>query len=655
MQRLPLHRTLAFKLFLGVSLMLCTALGINAWVNAGSIRTTLLLGIQDKAMQNARRTATSADSVIDSWLSQLVVITNGLSGAPRERYAELIQGFASSNPEFLTVELLLETKENGKSKLSSLAKAQVVNQNDERLLGKSANAVAESVRKAAKVWLDDRRAKNDIQGFAITNLTQGSGLPTVGMVLSFPVKGEQEKLWAVLTAWQTKLYGSLSGGGRDQVALLDASGQLISASDVRMLDRERQNYASHPLLRELSDSSAPYGFKQWNRRSGPILGAYARLPRLGLIALTESDAGPAYAAVQVMLQRSLLWAGLLLLVSLLASYVAAAGVTRNLRALMAATIKIAGGDFKSRISVRATDEIGLLGGAVNHMGSQLDVLMHDRVEKARLETELKTAKMVQEAFFPKKKPTETDFRFSTFFKSASECGGDWWGRYQLSPQHELICIADATGHGVPAALVTAMVYAATSIMARRAVERGIATGSTTFSPADLMRELNVTLCETESSKLTMTFFAIVFDLEKGFMHFCNAAHNFPILVRKGEGTTTQVVMRSVNNPLGMYSDAEYKDAEPVPILPGDRLVLFTDGLLECTNDQADQWGRRRFTKALKNHAAGSLEEFKDKLVGEAYQHFGEHPQADDVTVVITEVVDTWVAAGGQTPKLEEAG
>ncbi len=647
MQRLPLHRSLAFKLFLGVSFMLCVALGINAWHNAESIRTTLLLGIQDKAMQNARRTATSADAVIDSWLSQLIVITNGLSGAPKDRYSELIQGFASSNPEFLTVELMLETKENGKTKFSSLAKANVVNANDERLLGKGNMEVATSVGNAARSWLEAKTPDDKSQGFAITNLTLTSKVPTVGLVLSFPVRGSSEKLWAVLTAWQTKLYGSLSGGGRDQVALLDAGGRLVSASNVKLLDRARQNYTSHPLLRGLSATASPYGFKQWHRRTGPVLGAYAKLPRLGLIALTESDATPAYAAMQMVLTRSLLWAALLLLVSLLASYLAASGITRNLRQLMATTVQIANGDFKARVELKSNDEIGLLGGAVNNMGGQLELLMGDRLEKARLEAELKTAKIVQDAFFPKLKPDEAEFRFSTFFRPASECGGDWWGHYRLSPKHELICIADATGHGVPAALVTAMVFAATSIMARRFVERG----KDRYSPSDLLRELNATLCETESAKLTMTFFAIIFDLETGFMHFCNAAHNFPLLLRKGE--VAPITLRSVNDPLGMYPDVAYKDAEPVQIMPGDRVILFTDGLIECTDAKDDPWGRRRFHKALKAHTGGSLVELKDNLVKSAYAHFGDHPAEDDVTVVVTEVPETWESPA--LPKLEEAG
>ncbi len=635
--RLPIHRTLAFRLFAFISLLLFLSLGTNAWHNAKSFHSMLMLGIQDKTMQNARRTANGADAVIDSWVSQLIVITNGLSGVPRTRYEELIRGFASSNPEFVTVQLLVENK--GK-KRETLVAASFPNPEDERFMGQRADVVVKKLGAVSKAWLDESLKKHPQQPIFLGNMMPKVGLPLISVALPFPVKDSDQKLWALLTAWQTKLYGALSSGGVEQVLLLDGDGRVVSGSDVKLIAGNLKKLKSNPLVRDFKSDNTPFGFKQWRGPEGQTtLGAYARLPKFNLVAVTESDGQPAYEAVRRILMRSLLWAALLLLASVLFSYAAAASITSNLSNLMATTLKIAGGEFKARVAVKSRDEVGLLGQAVNHMGSQIDGLMADRLEKARLEAELQTAKIVQEAFFPKELVKEDHFRIASFFQPATECGGDWWGYYRLSPTHRLICIADATGHGVPAALVTAMVFAAASIMSRRLME-----GSTdNYSPAELLSELNRTLCATVETKLTMTFFVAILDLGRGELHFSNAGHNFPMMIRKQPSDRRRFSLQSVNNPLGMYPDSTYTDAATLPIYPGDRIFLYTDGLIECTDKAGQQWGRRRFQKTVDKFTDIPLDEFKEALVKTAYGHFAGQPADDDITVVIVEVDEHWQA------------
>lgn len=649
LQRLPIHRTLAFRLFVVISAMLAIALGINAWQNASSFHSMLLLNIQEKTMQNARRTANGADAVIDSWVSQLIVITNGLSGASRDRYAEIIRGFAASNPEFISVELLLEPKTG--AKIETLTRAILPDPTDERYMAKDADEVARDVSDEAKRWLDrSLRTEKNAPSLLIGNMSTSVQVPALAVALSFPIQGTDQKLWALLTTWQSKLYAALSSGGSDSVLLLDARGRIVSASDVDTLVTDKKSYAKHPLLVDAGTRGSSSGFKQWQRsKEELILGAYAVLPKFGLTAITESDGRPAYDAVRKILMRSLLWATLLLLISVLISSLASSGITKNLRKLVDTTLQIAGGDFKARVSVGSKDEVGRLGAAVNHMGAQIEGLMAERLEKARLEAELQTAKMVQDAFFPKNQEPEEHFQLTSFFQPASECGGDWWGTYRLSPHHRLVCIADATGHGVPAALVTAMVFAAASVMSRRYIEGD----QTEYSPAELLLELNKTLCATSGTKLTMTFFALVFDLKKGTMRFANAGHNFPILIRKEVSPQQRVSLQSINNPLGMYEDSTFENGKDMPILPGDRILFYTDGLIECTNKEEDQWGRRRLLKTLQKHQDEPVEQFKDSLLKTAYDHFAGYPAADDLTVVITEVSEKWSAEESPAP-LKEA-
>lgn len=657
MLKVSFHRSLAFKLFVFISAMLLITIGANAWQNGRLFHTQLLLRIQEKTMQNARQTANSADAIIEAWVSQMIVITNSINDVPRSKYNGMIQTLTAANPDFLMFELVAG---DSPKTIEAVASTTTKYPNDERFGGAKHDDVLKKIKWRNRAWVKELVARKDKPGFVIKNLMPEIGLPVVSLAIQFTINnGDGGGLWAVLSVWQTKLYGAIASPTGEAVVIIDEKGRIVSSSDVKILRKAKVD-TQNPIVVEALRQKAPDGFRDWTDDGGDrVLGAFAKIKKFRLIALTESDGASAYQAVQLIVGRTMLWAGLLILVAMFLSFVASSGITKNLRTLMGTTVRIADGDFKARVEAGSTDEVGLLGHAVNHMAGQLGVLVNDRVEKARLESELQTAKLVQEKFFPKEGLDDDAFKLVSFFEPASECGGDWWGHNKIGDKLHLVCIADATGHGVPAALVTAMVFAAASMVARQLRNLTNKKGAAAW----MLEEFNKTLWESGRGTHTMTFFAAILDLEKGTLTYANAGHNFPFLVRGKKGLEKGIgkggkppkvrePLSMVATPLGIEPESVYKE-KTLPLHPGDKVFFYTDGLFECTNSAKDMWGKRRFLKQIEDASELGIEAFRDNVVNAAYQHFAGYPADDDITVVVIEYADA-AAKAATAPTEREA-
>jgi sigma-B regulation protein RsbU (phosphoserine phosphatase) len=115
------------------------------------------------------------------------------------------------------------------------------------------------------------------------------------------------------------------------------------------------------------------------------------------------------------------------------------------------TQELASGNFSKRVKLKGSDEVGALSDSINDMANKIVVFMEEMKEKARLENEVAVAQLVQASFFPESTQLPD---ITGHMEPASECGGDWWGYFDHG-DWRVVFIADATGHGVPAALLTA--------------------------------------------------------------------------------------------------------------------------------------------------------------------------------------------------------
>jgi serine phosphatase RsbU (regulator of sigma subunit) len=274
--------------------------------------------------------------------------------------------------------------------------------------------------------------------------------------------------------------------------------------------------------------------------------------------------------------------------------------------------------------VSSRDEIGALAQSFNHMADQLAILLRETAEKATIEKELEVARTIQETLVPGPEPLEhQNIKLAGFFQPASHCGGDWWTYQILADGKLLVVIGDVTGHGVPSAMITATAKAACDVAHHVFAER--------LGPGALLAIMNQAILESGGTRFVMTCFASVYDPETRALTFANAGHNFPYLLRAGE--LSSLMIRG--NRLGDVAESTYAE-ETTRLESGDRLIWYTDGIVECEGPDGDEYGERRFRASIKS-AGGDPAQVRDQLVAAAYEFYRDVPRADDITLVVGEV------------------
>ena len=297
----------------------------------------------------------------------------------------------------------------------------------------------------------------------------------------------------------------------------------------------------------------------------------------------------ALSAVTILIRRSLIFFGLLVSVTTLLSLLASNSLTSALTELFKATKKISKGDFDVNVAVRSNDEVGQLAENFSIMAAEVSRLMAQTAEKARMENELQTARTVQETLFPLTSAQLGNVSIAGHYEPASECGGDWWHYCQIGARF-YFWIGDATGHGVPAALITSAAKSAATIIETMNV-----------GPDKAMELLNRSIYDVSKGRIMMTFFLGSFDLETGEFVYCNASHEAPFLIKKSETALKKkdlVPLNEVNNPrLGQARDSSYQQTS-VQLDEGDSVFFYTDGIPDIQNPAKEAWGEREFIKAL---------------------------------------------------------
>lgn len=253
------------------------------------------------------------------------------------------------------------------------------------------------------------------------------------------------------------------------------------------------------------------------------------------------------------------------------------------------------------------------------------------VDSIRMQKELETAQLVQSSFFPVR--DYEAIKLAALYEPSSECGGDWWGHFSIEEGVDYIFIADATGHGVGAALVTAMSFAVTQSV--RFLKDSL---KEEVTPARLCSLLNNIYKETQGTNVSMTFFAAKIDAHKNQMTYCNGGHNFPFTLpsdKKFVKVRDLKNLRGSGDPIG-FTDAPLHRNNTINLLPGDRFIFFTDGIFENENGEGKAWGLRGFKKSIIKSYQKPLDAVCDDIRIAYEKHMATSRPEDDVTILILE-------------------
>ncbi|MBX2798859.1 MAG: serine/threonine-protein phosphatase [Myxococcales bacterium] len=217
-------------------------------------------------------------------------------------------------------------------------------------------------------------------------------------------------------------------------------------------------------------------------------------------------------------------------------------------------------------------------------------------------------------------------RIQSWFQPAADCGGDWWTAHELTESQGLVVVGDVTGHGAPSAIITGAVKGACDLA--RMGMRG------ELKPSQLMRMLNRVIVEAARGEYMMTGVALTLQPGEPRIQLTNAGHHPPWLIRNGEITVLQGVREP---PLGAQAIVAYTEVN-VAAEPGDILVLLTDGITEAENEQGQELGEKVVRSLCETYAQHGAQAVRDKVREAVHRHTGSRRPADDITLVVIEVV-----------------
>ncbi len=247
-------------------------------------------------------------------------------------------------------------------------------------------------------------------------------------------------------------------------------------------------------------------------------------------------------------------------------------------------------------------------------------LKQEALARERIEQELRVARRIQQASLPKEVPELAGWQISPLYRPAREVGGDFYD-FHLLPEGRLgLVVGDATGKGVPAALVMSTTCGMLQVTAQ-------ALGSS--SPGEVLERVNETLVDRIPPNMFVTCFYCILDPSSGALVYANAGHDLPY-VRRRSGEAEEIRARGM--PLGLMPGMGYEEKEIV-LDAGEAALLYSDGLVEAHDPQGEMFGFPRLRELVAEHAAEerSLEE---ALLEELYSFAGEGwEQEDDITLV----------------------
>jgi serine phosphatase RsbU (regulator of sigma subunit) len=248
-----------------------------------------------------------------------------------------------------------------------------------------------------------------------------------------------------------------------------------------------------------------------------------------------------------------------------------------------------------------------------------EILVQEIRERELVEQELEVARSIQQASLPKEVPKLESWQITPFYQPAREVGGDFYDFHLLSEGRLGVVVGDATGKGVPAALVMSTTCGMLQLAAR-------ALGSP--SPGEVLEQVNETLFARIPQNMFVTCFYANLDPESGTLRYANAGHDLPYLRRVG-GDAEELRARGM--PLGLMPGMNYEQKEIV-LEDGEAALFYSDGLVEAHDPKGEMFGFPRLRALIAEH--GEEQALGDFLLEELYTFVEEGwEQEDDITLL----------------------
>ncbi|WP_255603371.1 PP2C family protein-serine/threonine phosphatase [Oscillochloris sp. ZM17-4] len=264
---------------------------------------------------------------------------------------------------------------------------------------------------------------------------------------------------------------------------------------------------------------------------------------------------------------------------------------------------------------------------------QLKAAQAELIRLNRIEQELAVARQIQESFLPRTLAQPAGWQVAAYSRGAQAVGGDFYDCIELSDGRLGLVVADACGKGVTAALFVAL---SRSLLRAASLAPWIFQGGMVLDPESILTGalwlVNDYICrEHAESNMFITLFYAVLDPRSGNLAYVNAGHNPPLLVdAPGQGLRE---LEEGTLPIGIMASQEF-EVQHSHVGPGERLILFSDGITEAMNTAGEPFNDDRLHAVLREGVAMPTQDLVSMVIRQVDAYAAGAPQADDMTLMI---------------------
>ncbi len=442
---------------------------------------------------------------------------------------------------------------------------------------------------------------------------------------------------------QSFLIQALKGSDLSEIFMVSREGRLISHSDsAQLLSKDA---FAHPLVSKLKQVGQSSESVEVQVGKQTFLASVREAGIADTFLISQIPASEVFQSMRQLLRSTSTTGLIILYFAFIGSILFSSRLTIDLKKLAFAAKRIGRGEFDLQIPMKHQnrglhDEVGQLSHGFEVMAQEIQQLLKQTEEKARMENELKTASLLQSTVLSTPALTSADFRLVNYYLPATECSGDFVDAFVVGRKAYFV-VADATGHGASAAIVTGV--AKSCLLTVKLLQT-----SQLEQPGQVLQAMNKVMFDSCKGKLLMTMCLVTLDLDSGELLVANAGHESPLCLTRNalrESKPKPEVLFARGERLGFSADSQYEQ-QRFQLNAGDFLLLYTDGISEAVNSAGAEWGERQLKKAFTRAVSKSsnLEAVKESIILDLQAFTAGHAAKDDVTFSLVEFTPTVVKA-----------
>jgi len=317
------------------------------------------------------------------------------------------------------------------------------------------------------------------------------------------------------------------------------------------------------------------------------------------------------------------------LVAALGAFLLARYLTRPIRALLRDMKHVTLGNLRHKSNVRTSDELGGLAQAFNVMTASLLEAQDTKLAQRAMEHELSLATEIQKKLLPSGVPDQPGYDVAHHYAPAREVGGDYFDFLKIDEEHVAAVVADVSGKGIPASLIMTM----TRSLLRMAAKADA-------SPARTVELVNRFLTPDMNPGMFVTLAYVVLNVTNAEGRLVRAGHNPPLFYSRQRTRVIPMQPRGMGVGVDRTGDIFESDlqVQRFTLQKGDVLLLYTDGVVEGTSRDGEEYTTERLSRVLESSADKTAKEIVDTIVGDLARHERGVEPSDDVTLLVLKKV-----------------